>query len=274
MRVLFCTDGSKISYHAIQNFYNWMNEYDCYYFGNEEDDYLTCVDDLQINIMCVKGNDYEEVVVPMTKVDADGKYWSAEIDVAYMNAQMDVSNEEVGMSTWGTVLPKKEGTMLDGNNEWTIYGMDEVIDEIADEIGAYDEATVTEDDVEELQAIIAKVEELLAEDKYLSDEQENSLNAIKTKAQGLLDVIEANANNGGNSGNGDGGNDNDGNNNDGNNDDGNNNDGNNDGGNNNGGAIEDTPATGDYSYVMMWMVVMAVCASTLAVAKKYKITEG
>ena len=25
MRVLFCTDGSKISYHAIQNFYNWMN---------------------------------------------------------------------------------------------------------------------------------------------------------------------------------------------------------------------------------------------------------
>lgn len=27
MRVLFCTDGSKISYHAIQNFYNWMNEF-------------------------------------------------------------------------------------------------------------------------------------------------------------------------------------------------------------------------------------------------------
>lgn len=24
MRVLFCTDGSKISYHAIQNFYHWM----------------------------------------------------------------------------------------------------------------------------------------------------------------------------------------------------------------------------------------------------------
>lgn len=27
MRVLFCTDGSKISYHAIQNFYHWMQEF-------------------------------------------------------------------------------------------------------------------------------------------------------------------------------------------------------------------------------------------------------
>ena len=27
MRVLFCTDGSKISYHAIQNFYNWMKDF-------------------------------------------------------------------------------------------------------------------------------------------------------------------------------------------------------------------------------------------------------
>ena len=27
MRVLFCTDGSKISYHAIQNFYHWMKDF-------------------------------------------------------------------------------------------------------------------------------------------------------------------------------------------------------------------------------------------------------
>ena len=186
-----------------------------------------------------------------------GKYWSAEIDVAYMNAQMDVSSQEAGMFTWGSVLPKKEGVMLDYNNEWTIYGMDEDIDEIADEMDAYDEATVTEDDEEELQAIIAKVDELLAEDKYLSDEQKESLNAIKTKAQGLLDVIEVNANNGGN---GEGGNDND-------------NDGNNNGGNDNDGVIEEAPATGDYSYVMLWMVVMVVCASALFVTKKYKRSE-
>ncbi len=27
MRVLFCTDGSKISFHAIQNFYHWMKDF-------------------------------------------------------------------------------------------------------------------------------------------------------------------------------------------------------------------------------------------------------
>ena len=27
MKVLFCTDGSKISYHAIQNFSNWVTDF-------------------------------------------------------------------------------------------------------------------------------------------------------------------------------------------------------------------------------------------------------
>ena len=210
-------------------FYNWISEDEQYFIGDYSNVCLTSVSNLVIEIMFVKGNEYEVVEIPMTKLDEDGKYWSAEVDVAYKNAQMHIWCPEIGVGTYYIVLPDKDGAMYSHEFEWTIYGMDEAIDELAGKLGAYNETTVTEDDKTALQTIIAKVNELLAEDGYLTDRQKEKLNAIKTKAQTLLLAIDV------------------------------------EGG---------TPNTGDYTNVMIWMVVMAMGASIFVATKKNKRIEN
>ena len=216
-------------------FYNWIDEYDCYYFG--DDDMKT--ENMVVEISYVKGNADDDVVVPMTMLDEDGKYWSAQIDVAYKNALIQFASEELGYSTYLLATPDKDGAMYSRENDWTIYGMDEDIDEIGDELGEYSEATVTADDKDELEAILAEANLKLAEDEYLSEAQKEALNTIKANAQALLAVIN-------NAGNVSGGN----------------------------GGQTGSGDTGDSTNMMLWIALMAVGVSLLVGAKKYRRSEG
>lgn len=85
------------------------------------------VDNIDIEIHDVMGNDEDVVSIPMTRLDDDGIYWSAEVDVAYMNASMQFHCEEIRTSTFLLKMPDKDGVEYNFITEWTIYGMDEDI---------------------------------------------------------------------------------------------------------------------------------------------------
>lgn len=173
-------------------FYDWLEEENTYYLGNCDWENPAPADSLFVEIFDVKGNGDEAVMIPMTKLDDEGKYWSAQIDIAYKNAMMDIVNDEAGVSTTLHVTPEKDGAMYSFENDWTIYGMDDTIDDMSDDVGSFSKDTVTADDKASLEAIIKSVDEKL-KDGYLSDAQKESLENIKKTAEELIKAADENA---------------------------------------------------------------------------------
>lgn len=176
-------------------FYDWYDEINTYYLGNGDMENPGPADELVVNILYVKGNPDDKVLIPMTKLDSEGKYWSAEIDVAYKNAVINFCNEEAGISTFLLSAPDKEGVMYSIENDWTIYGMDDTIDNMTTQITGYDKATVTADDKASLEAVIKSVNEQLENDTYLTAAQKAELEGIKKTAEELIAAIGTNDNN-------------------------------------------------------------------------------
>lgn len=168
-------------------FYNWNEKSDFYYLDNRSDENPGSAQNLNVIICNVKGNADDDVTIPMTKLDETGKYWSAEIDMAYMNAKMFIDAGD--FASYVLVLPDEDGVMFSVDNDWTIYGMDDTISDISDSLAEFNKDTVTAADKAAIEAVIKEVDEQLKE-KYLSDAQKAELEEIKKTAEELIAVIE------------------------------------------------------------------------------------
>lgn len=168
-------------------FYNWDEKRNFYYLDNGSDENPGSAQDLTVKIHNVKGDEYDSLIIPMTKLDETGKYWSVELDVAYMNAKMFI---DAGyFSSYVLVLPDEDGVMFSVDNDWTVYGMDDTISDINDSIDKFNKDTVTVADKAAVEAVLKEVDEQLKE-KYLSAAQKAELEEIKKTAEELIAVIE------------------------------------------------------------------------------------
>ena len=174
--------------HSVY-FYDWDDANNCYVMGDGSIDCLTPSSNIVINIYNVYGNEDNILKISMTKLDELGKLWGAEIDIAYQNAKITIESPEAYMSTPIITLPEKDGLIYSTETNWTIYGMDDIIYGLEDEIDSYDIETVSENDKATIEDIIDEIDGYLAEDQYLSDAQEEKLNSLKEKAEELLEAI-------------------------------------------------------------------------------------
>ena len=168
-------------------YYDWESKNNRYDIGDGTN--FAPAEQLILEIYNVCGNADDILSIPMTKVDEDGKLWSVEFDIAYINAVMHFANNDAEISTGLLNLPEKDGLMFSNEDNWTIYGMNDIISGLEDEIESYDKETISEDDKATIEDIIDEIDSYLAEEQYLSDAQEEKLNILKEKAEELLEVI-------------------------------------------------------------------------------------
>lgn len=71
---------------------------------------------LDVEVMYV--NNGESVLIPMKKCDNDGKKWTAEIDKAYIGAEMHIMTGDGMIATFLTKVPDKSGLTYNSDGEW------------------------------------------------------------------------------------------------------------------------------------------------------------
>ena len=172
-------------------FYNWNFAKNRYHIGKSSSDYNSPAENIDVVIYNVKGNIDDNVIIPMTKLDEEGKTWKAEIDIAYKNATIQFHNPDTGRASFSVVTPKTDNLIYNYDNNWTKFGIFEILEQLENEIDSYYKETIIEDDKDRLKEIIKEVDEYLDDDQYLSDLQVERFITIKEKALALIEVVDA-----------------------------------------------------------------------------------
>lgn len=92
-----------------------------YYAYDDENGVYQLTDDEQMpDALAVEipfVNDGESEVVPMTKCDDAGMLWEAQIDKAYIGADMQIVNNADGIATFILTVPDKSGMTYFGSSD-------------------------------------------------------------------------------------------------------------------------------------------------------------
>jgi len=110
---------------------------------------------LDVELMYV--NNGESVLIPMKKCDNDGKKWTAEIDKAYIGAEMHIMTGDGMIATFLTNVPDKSGLTYNSDGEW---------------IGGDVAPDTTEEPLPEIPAVTAPVDTAAPENDTTENDHE------------------------------------------------------------------------------------------------------
>lgn len=91
-----------------------------YAYDDEKGVYQLTDDDQMPDALAVEipfVNDGESEIIPMTKCDDAGMLWEAQIDKAYIGADMQISNNADGIATFILTVPDKSGMTYFGSSD-------------------------------------------------------------------------------------------------------------------------------------------------------------